>query len=158
MSNSDPPFFAPRPPDAVANPPVEVSEPSPDNAVAPEASLPDKPLNLPDDVIRLVPNVDGGVKFQMVISDEENQPATQAEREVLYPHTQRANDRLQAEMDLGRKRVAEAEARRRLNPPRVIPEKERMAQGNTTAVFRPGDFREYAAQFKAQHQTRSKDV
>jgi hypothetical protein len=70
-----------------------------------------------------------GVHFEAVAQE---QPTGQA-----YVATSRAAARREEELAAGRKRVAENAALNASRPPRIISEKERMAEGGSVPVFRP---------------------
>jgi hypothetical protein len=83
---------------------------------------------IPEGTQKLV-QTDSGVHFETVAQP---QPTGQA-----YVATSRAAARREEELAAGRKRVEENAALLAARPPRVISEKERMAEGRSVPVFRP---------------------
>lgn len=95
------------------------------------------------------------VHAPVVVKTEEEEKAERAQR---YPLTPKLQAKLEAEMAAGKKRIEYAEEQRRLNPPQPPTEKELIATGKSTPVFRPDQFVEYAKNFKNKNPTRSKDM
>src|SRR5579863_1395546 len=83
---------------------------------------------IPEGTQRLVQTAQG-VHFEKV---DRPQPTGQA-----YVATSRGAARREEELAAGRKRVEENAALLAARPPRVISEKERMAEGGSVPVFRP---------------------
>ena len=108
----------------------------------------------PDDVIR-ARKTKTGIKFEVaapeVPKEPEPTPATVYNGNTLVARTQ-------AEIEAGRARVQANEEARAKAPPRVIPDREKKATGSSTPVFRPGDFAEYAQNFKSPAVAKSKDM
>src|ERR1700676_4252140 len=83
---------------------------------------------IPEGTQRLV-QTDSGVHFETVA---QQQPTGQA-----YVPTSRAAQRREEELAAGRRRVEENAALNAKRPPRIISEKERMAEGGRVPVLRP---------------------
>src|SRR5437899_152105 len=108
---------------------------------------------IPDDVIGFKKTEDGGIQFEL--KPQEDKPV---DTEAVYPKTNILLEKTKAEMEAGKQRVAFFEEQRRMNPPPMKSQKEAMAEGASSAVFRPNDFIEYAKNFKQQAMARSKDI
>jgi hypothetical protein len=115
--------------------------------------MPTNTNETPDDLVKAVPVGDGGVQFE---TNQTDKPP--ADPEQLYPKTSRYEATRLAEIELGKKRVAEAE-KQKLNRPAVQKsQKELQAEGRSTEVFRPANFDEYRNTFKLPQQSTDKKL
>lgn len=99
---------------------------------------------------------EGSLRVVQPPAIEKSEDELHEERLIRFPQTEKLRTKLEAEMAAGKAAIELAAERRRLNPPRPPSAKDVAAQGTTTPVFRPGDFVEYAKEFRNQAQARGK--
>lgn len=117
--------------------------------------MPTNTSAVPQDIVKATPTVEGGIKFES--ATEEATEVTPVEQAKVYPHVQKMQDKLKAELEAGAAKVAAAKERMASRIIIPVSASERLSQGRTTPVFRPNDFTEYAKNFKSPAIARSKD-